>query len=439
MKKTIYILTLIAGILSSCTFEEENIFDKSAAERMNLALKDYKSILTAEKNGWIMEYFPTDTTEGYTFIMKFDASTKVTMAAKNRWVNNAYTVDSCVFDLIGDNGPVLTFPMAGSYKTGGTQIGIFHLFSSPQNPKGGSGLDGYGLQGDYEFVLKSVTDTLILLNGKKRNTEIRMYPVPTGMSWIDVFSNLDKMRTTLVGNGNFPLYMALDKDTFVLKNDLKSYGAKAGKFRIYPKGADQLIDGTDYAYIFTLKGLRFHTAIEHNQKKVSDFTLSSDKLKLLSTTTDLTATIYGTNPIEYVLSNNVSCDFVFTQPMGTKMKTVYDKIVANCQSKFKEKFTDLYFKYNAARKSYTLAFKSGKYTGYFDFTRVSSSINTVRFNYSGTKDVNGDSYYKNIPGFQELIAYMSQNFKIESYDGLGSPLIKFTATADSDISFIVSI
>jgi hypothetical protein len=406
---------------------------------MNTALKDYRTMLSGEKNGWIVEYFPTDTTEGYTFIMKFESSTKVTMAAKNRWVNNVYTLDSFVYDLIGDNGPVLTFPVAGSYVSGGTQIGIFHLFASPQDPKGSSNLDGYGMQGDYEFVMKSVTDSLIILKGKKRNTEIRMYPVPAGYTWSAVFNDLDKMRASLVGNGNFPLYMALDKDTFVLKNDLKSYGAKAGKFRIYPKGGDQLIDGIDHAYIFTLKGLRFHTAFTQNQKSVTDFILSADKLKLLAPATNFTAVIYGTNPVAYLLSNNVSCDFVFTQPMGTKMKTVYDKIVANCLSKYKENFTDLYFRYNASRKTYTLTFKSGKYVGNFDFTRVSSSSNTVTLNYSGTKDLNGDLYYKNIPGFQELVSYMSQNFKIESHEGLGSSLIRFTATTDSEINFIVSI
>lgn len=439
MRHIIYISILAIITFSSCTFEEENIFDKSAAERMNAALSDYKTTLCTSPNGWVVEYFPTDTTEGYTFLMKFEKTTKVTMAAKNRWVNNAFTLDSCVYDLSGDNGPVLSFPVAGSYVAGGTQIGIFHLFASPQDPKGSSNLDGYGLQGDYEFVMTSVTDTLIIMTGKKRNTLILMHPVPATKTWAVLFNELDEMRSTIIGTSSFPLNMIIEKDTFILKNDLRSYGAKAGKFRIYPKGTDQLIDGIDYAYIITDKGLRLHTPFKHNAKLISNFTLSSDKLKLQAENKDISAQISGTNPVEYFLSNNISCNVVFTQPMGTKFKIEFDKIVANCQSKLKEKFTNLYFKYNGTRNSYTLAFKSGIYTGIFDFTRINLANGTITFAYSGTKDTNATYYYNNIPGFKELVGYMSQTFQVTTVGGLGSSILQCTSTTDSEISFVVSV
>ena len=56
MKKIYYILfLLLAGFcFNSCVSEEEDLFDKSAAERMNEALTKYKAILQDDPQGWVM-------------------------------------------------------------------------------------------------------------------------------------------------------------------------------------------------------------------------------------------------------------------------------------------------------------------------------------------------------------------------------------------------
>ncbi len=54
-----FLLTLLS--LVSCTPEEENLFDQSAAERIDAAIKEELSILRGAKNGWVMEYYPSAT------------------------------------------------------------------------------------------------------------------------------------------------------------------------------------------------------------------------------------------------------------------------------------------------------------------------------------------------------------------------------------------
>ena len=75
MKKIYYILfLLLAGFcFNSCVSEEEDLFDKSAAERMNEALTKYKAILQDDPQGWVMEFYPSDRSMGgYTYTAKFD-------------------------------------------------------------------------------------------------------------------------------------------------------------------------------------------------------------------------------------------------------------------------------------------------------------------------------------------------------------------------------
>ena len=125
--------SLIIGltlVFSSCLREEEDLFPESAALRLNHAIENARQVLISpsNSNGWVMEYFPTNDTEGYTFLMSFSANTFATIAARNKYTP-VYTTEKSAFDVIGDNGPVLTF---------NTYNKVFHLFSDPKDPKGGS-------------------------------------------------------------------------------------------------------------------------------------------------------------------------------------------------------------------------------------------------------------------------------------------------------------
>ena len=62
MKKILSISLILAAALAftSCVKEEEDIFDKSAAERLNEASDLYSKRLMASPNGWAMQLYPTN-------------------------------------------------------------------------------------------------------------------------------------------------------------------------------------------------------------------------------------------------------------------------------------------------------------------------------------------------------------------------------------------
>ena len=61
MKKIFNLLfiSLAVALYSSCTPEEENLFNDSSANRIEATLKADKEVLTSAKNGWLMEYYPS--------------------------------------------------------------------------------------------------------------------------------------------------------------------------------------------------------------------------------------------------------------------------------------------------------------------------------------------------------------------------------------------
>ena len=193
MKKIVYITMAFVLAFASCTNEEKDIFGDSAANRMAAALKEYKSILTSAPNGWIMEYYagydddPIGKMGGYVFLMSFEEDLTVTIASEVYGQQPPKTKRESSFDLIADQGPVLTF---------NTYNEIFHIFSEPSQ----SDLDGYG--GDYEFVVMSATPDKVILKGKRNENQVVMTPFPTSTTWDEYIDDVAALKNKL----NFPIY-----------------------------------------------------------------------------------------------------------------------------------------------------------------------------------------------------------------------------------------
>ena len=75
-RNSLFIAVLVL-LLSSCTLNEAELFNMSASEQINKPLTDNMSLLQSAKNGWAMEYFATETSPGYTFLMKFNTNGQV--------------------------------------------------------------------------------------------------------------------------------------------------------------------------------------------------------------------------------------------------------------------------------------------------------------------------------------------------------------------------
>ena len=85
MKKIYYLLLLaLPLVLQSCFKDDDDIFDKSASQRMEERLVHDQQVLMGATNGWIMEYFPEKKQSygGYTMFVKFGDNNAVTVASE---------------------------------------------------------------------------------------------------------------------------------------------------------------------------------------------------------------------------------------------------------------------------------------------------------------------------------------------------------------------
>lgn len=187
MKKIYYLLLLaLPLILQSCFKDDDDVFDKTASQRMEERLIHDQQILMGATNGWVMEYFPEKEQSygGYTLFVKFGENDAVTVASE---LANADQTEASMYELIADSGPVLTF---------NTHNSLFHYFSDPKNPDGIGPIDS-GMGGDYEFLVVEATPERVRLKGKKTGNTIIMTPIAPDVSWSTLMEQYIEMADVL--------------------------------------------------------------------------------------------------------------------------------------------------------------------------------------------------------------------------------------------------
>lgn len=162
MNKVYSIATLALGLflgLSSCAMKEDNIFDASVNERVEVEVQKLNKLLVSSTEGWILDYIPGGTQQygGYYIGLKF--SEKGETLATN--------------DLLTDNGSGLWHKsqyIVGKDKSVSINFDTYneaiHYFTTPDRTYAGG--ISLGFEGDHEFTLvKIVSDDEIQVRGKK--------------------------------------------------------------------------------------------------------------------------------------------------------------------------------------------------------------------------------------------------------------------------------
>jgi len=254
MNKIFSASLLFAAALTfvGCAGEEDDIFDKSAAERLNETASIYTERLEASAGGWAMEYYPTTDTvapygTGYLMLVKFNNNGSVNVAMNNVYTNNTYLEDMSSFEVISDNGPVLTF---------NTYNKCLHTFSTPEDIASTSKDEqGTGFEGDYEFIMVDVPEDgdHIMLKGKKRGTYVRLSRLDEGENFetnlADVNSFMSKMFSTAAPN----------MDMVTLGDSvLRMADASTGRANLYPYDGDQIIDEQNFPFLITKRGGKYY-------------------------------------------------------------------------------------------------------------------------------------------------------------------------------------
>ena len=180
MKKLYYICFLLTLLVwSSCTPEVDDAFNKSASQRVEETIAQNLSVLSESTNGWVMEYYPSSTLAygGYTVLVQFGKDGKAKVAC-DLFAKDMVSVSE--YEIKQSMGVMLTF---------NTYNSIFHFFSEPSNSLG-IGETGYGMEGDYEFIIQECTPEKVVLKGRKTGNKMIMHPIPSGKTWEDYLATV---------------------------------------------------------------------------------------------------------------------------------------------------------------------------------------------------------------------------------------------------------
>ena len=161
-------LYMAAAVLlaAACSPEEDDIFSDSSANRADAAIAADMQVLTGAANGWLMEYYPeaSQMYGGYNILLSFSEDGRVTVAGDI--VSDPTATATSLFSVKQSAGIVLSFD---------TYNEIFHFFSNPGNSTGGG--NGYGLEGDYDFLILEATPQQVKLKGKKSGSYAVLTPM----------------------------------------------------------------------------------------------------------------------------------------------------------------------------------------------------------------------------------------------------------------------
>ena len=235
-------LVLMVATLPSCLKDDKANFSGSPTARLDEAVKVNKQILESAPNGWSLGYYAgrNYSGPGFTLTLKFKDG-KAYIMGDNK---DATTVGVSEYDIVKDQGVVLTFPTYNSV--------IHELAGASQ---------GYpeGLQGDYEFAILEANANFIRLRGKKWKNEMILTPIKNQTQ--EEF--IQKVFTIREGMTTNNYHFILGKDTL-----------SAGEVNVDTRRLTAKINNVSYdlAYNLTDTGLNLSSPIKIGAKEYSSFT-----------------------------------------------------------------------------------------------------------------------------------------------------------------------
>lgn len=444
MKKFLYIAAIMATVATattSCNNEVDDLFDKSAAERTQEAVDEYSSVLTANGGKWVLEYFTNPDEPGYIYIFTFDSNGSVKISGKNKWIENQFKSETSAWEVISDNGPVLTL---NTYNT------IFHLFANPENVvvPGATSDDidetGYGHYGDYEFMLMEANDGVVRLKGKKwgvthylrqldANTDDEAYLAQVEETQSKLFSKYFANLIVTDANGY----------RFVMSNQL------SGVADFYPEDGDAITQTHSFNFIGTIDGIRFMREVELDHANMSDapsyfqtFTVQEDG-SLLCTEDGVTritaqelSTLLGVKSLTWTID---------PETISGKFVDAYNTAAADMKKVFKGSKNLKAVSFASANNGEKVLTNSIQITGgsakgnqFVNITAVDA--NNISIATIDEVDKNLSQFYTKAPSLKTLVDMIATtSFKCSTDNVLMPSTIKMVSTSDENDYFYVTV
>ena len=448
----VILLGIVALTLTGCAGEEDDIFSATAAERLNESSAKYSARLEAQPNGWAMQYYPTYQDEspygsGYLILMDFNPDYSVRVAMDNAFTYNTFACDTSVWEVIADNGPVLSF---NSYNA------CMHAFSDPEDiPWTSDSEQSEGCGGDYEFIVVDAPEdaSYMMLKGKKRGTYNLLTPIEEGVDYQEYLADVKAFHSrtfsALSPVGNFIHF----GDTIYNMED-----AEDGLPSIYPLGVDKVTYENFNPFLITKRGgdyyLRFRDAFQRDDMEGTLQELRYDSLAEQFIGTDNPDwRITGYDPFQFFLEKVAKGDTLSLQTtttMSDKFRT-YIEALSSDISKIKRNgraygFAGLNFYYNRNTELYLWDIKlrvpgssAPSFLKYVvDFSQGNG---TVAFKYLNPvdDDVAAKNFADQLSSISGTLTMLSRSFAVSSaISPFNLSQLKLTAPDDPDLWFAIS-
>lgn len=424
MKKIFfYIMFAVAGLsLQSCLHDDDEIFDKPAAERINEAVANAKEVLTSSQEGWVMHYYVGREYAygGLNLAMKFTDG-KVQMYNETaKKSDGSYISAVSTYKITRDQGPVLAFD---------TYNDLLHVYGDPAG-SGPTDVDGW--EADYEFVIMNISEdqNTITLQGKKFNNTIVLERLNRPVA--EYFDAATKMAESLT-NAGILAYTVGDKKAKFYPGS-SEYSVKYVDDKGEVASLTVPYTSTDKGVLFnepielfgdTLKGINAKdTATVNDVLTANTIVASNDESKVLSISHDL-SDIFQANNWYLALSN-----------MGEVAGPGLQSFIDGCKESEGEVVNTCYI--GTYKGNYGFYFLSGgRYYGVATFA-VDAPINepdVITFDFNGY--VNNATYYALYCNFGDAYTPFLSTFKL-SADDVNNPTV-MTLTDQNNAKNVIKL
>lgn len=256
-KITKYILLAFICLgLQACLFQEDDLFEKSSANRASENVAELQELLVNVPNGWKMEYYPgTDySMGGITLLCRFDGN-NVTLMSEVGSVKTASGKEaSSLYKVTSEESTVLTFDSFNEF---------IHCFSEPI-----MGMNT-NLEGDYEFVYMGQEDNKVILQGRRYHNTMVMTPLTQGVNWKDYIGQLN----------------LIEREAFLKTYSLMVGGQEVGNAVRTSHLFSLTVEGqtsSSVPFIHTPEGIRFKDEITIQGKTVQNFVWNKEDMTFTS-------------------------------------------------------------------------------------------------------------------------------------------------------------
>lgn len=449
MKKSLFIIPLLALAAVSCSPKEELIFENSAAERLEISRNNAIEKLTKDGGLWVMEYFANPDEPGYVMLFRFDKNGSVEVSANHKWIGNTFKQERSLWKVISDNGTVISF---NSYNN------LFHVFSDPNditgdfaptNPETGKDINetGTGHEGDYEFmILKDEDENKMHLLGKKRGYYIYMYRLDSNTNEQEYLDNLTAKVNVL--DSKFKTFIMTDADGAEYEiSDLATGIPSQFPRSIYDENGNLVAEGDAVAQttsangIFTYSGFRFAEKYEvqkaggEEEFEMPEFYWAEDGSLV---NTEMGLRIAAPTAVENL--HQVTFKWkIDTSSFTGKLLEAYNAACAAVEAELgtKNKLGDIVFDW-AMNTSNKMSIRINSSLGtkkcydYFTIAEAKGLSMTSTFTDANST---AERYNEQIPALKALKALLINSYEVTNYDAMTPSKIHFALKSDSASGF----